>query len=212
MTIAEHDEQYRYDSGGETWNQSYLWPKIQRIALSNTPPPARIIELGCGNGFNAKILHQLGYSVVAIDSSETGIQAARDSDSNIVFDQASVYGPLCSVYGRFHLAVSIEVIEHLLYPARFVRSVWDLLEDGGLGILTTPYHGYWKNLALAVLGRMDTHFTALWEGGHVKFFSKKTMTELLASKGFEDIRFEMAGRLPFIWKSMIVSFRKPVSR
>jgi hypothetical protein len=37
--------------------------------------------------------------------------------------------------------------------------------------VSTPYHGYHKNLGLALSGKMDAHFTALWEGGHIKFFS-----------------------------------------
>ena len=43
-------------------------------------------------------------------------------------------------------------------------------------MLSTPYHGYLKNLALAVSGRMDRHFTALHVGGHIKFFSIETLT------------------------------------
>jgi 2-polyprenyl-6-hydroxyphenyl methylase/3-demethylubiquinone-9 3-methyltransferase len=37
-------------------------------------------------------------------------------------------------------------------------------------VISTPFHGYWKNIALAVSGKFDDHFTALWNGGHIKFF------------------------------------------
>jgi 2-polyprenyl-6-hydroxyphenyl methylase/3-demethylubiquinone-9 3-methyltransferase len=52
----------------------------------------------------------------------------------------------------------------------------------GMGFLSTPYHGYLKNLALAVSGKMDSHFGALWYGGHVKFFSIKTLQKLLIDR------------------------------
>lgn len=209
--MTKENDEYQYASTAETWDQSYLWPKVKDLVLTHVPPPARVMELGCGNGVNAKLLKGLGYSVVAIDSSESGIEMARRNSADIEFDHVSVYEPLAHRFGKFPLVVSIEVIEHLLYPARFVSVLWDLLEDGGVGVITTPYHGYWKNLALAVSGRMDAHFGALWEGGHIKFFSVPTMTELLRGKGFKETRIEMAGRLPFIWKSMIAIFRKPVS-
>jgi hypothetical protein len=46
-----------------------------------------------------------------------------------------------------------------------------LLSPGGVAFISTPNHGYLKTLALAVTGKMDAHFTASWDGGHIKFFS-----------------------------------------
>jgi hypothetical protein len=45
-------------------------------------------------------------------------------------------------------------------------------------------------------GKMDAHFTALWDHGHIKFWSIKTLGELLREAGFTDIRFERVGRMP----------------
>lgn len=80
---------------------------------------------------------------------------------------------------------------------------------GGTAIVSTPYHGYWKNLALAVTGRMDAHFTALWDHGHIKFWSIATLGELLREAGFVDIRFERVGRVPPLAKAMIAIAQKP---
>ena len=82
-------------------------------------------------------------------------------------------------------------------------------QGGGTAILSTPYHGYWKNLALALTGRMDQHFTALWDHGHIKFWSMDTLGELLWEAGFVDVRFERVGRIPPLAKSMIAIARKP---
>jgi 2-polyprenyl-6-hydroxyphenyl methylase/3-demethylubiquinone-9 3-methyltransferase len=43
-----------------------------------------------------------------------------------------------------------------------------------------------------------------FEGGHIKFFSRKTLYEMLSRHGFGDFKFLGAGRLPLIWMSMIV--------
>ena len=79
-------------------------------------------------------------------------------------------------------------------------------------VLSTPYHGYLKNLALALSGRLDAHFGALRDGGHIKFFSWPTLQVLLEEAGFVDLRFRGAGRVPFLWKSMVVSARRPSAR
>lgn len=78
----------------------------------------------------------------------------------------------------------------------------------GIAIISTPYHGYWKNLALALTGKMDAHFTALWDHGHIKFWSIKTLGKLLREAGFVDIRFKRVGQVPALAKSMVVIARK----
>ncbi|HSQ49736.1 MAG TPA: hypothetical protein VLL94_00560, partial [Nitrospiraceae bacterium] len=70
-------------------------------------------------------------------------------------------------------------------------------------IVSTPYHGYWKNLAMALTGRLDHHFTALWDHGHIKFWSMATLRQLLLEAGFRSITFRRVGRVPALAKSMI---------
>src|SRR2546425_251892 len=78
-----------------------------------------------------------------------------------------------------------------------------IVEPGGTLVISMPYHGYFKNLALALCGAMDRHFTVLWDGGHIKFFSIKTLSALLSEAGFSNIRFARVGRIPPFAKSMI---------
>ena len=105
--------------------------------------------------------------------------------------------------------VSLEVIEHVFYPRKYAKCIFDLLEPGGFALISTPYHSYWKNLILAVTGKMDAHFTALWDYGHIKFWSIRTLTTLLEEAGLEVIKFRRVGRIPFLGKSMIVVARRP---
>jgi hypothetical protein len=48
----------------------------------------------------------------------------------------------------------------------------------------------------------------LWSGGHIKFWSRKTLTQLLADSGFINIRFEGLGSVPYVWKSMQLAAEK----
>lgn len=108
--------------------------------------------------------------------------------------------------------VSTEVVEHLYQPRRLVQNAFRLLRPSGYFIVSTPYHGYVKNLALALSGKLDSHFTALWDGGHIKFWSRETLSAMLIEEGFTELRFLGAGRVPYIWKSMILIARKPAGK
>jgi len=63
-------------------------------------------------------------------------------------------------------------------------------------------------LLLAATGKLDRHFTVLWDHGHIKFWSHKTMREVLTETGFTHIKFSGAGRIPWLWKSMVVRAEK----
>ena len=107
----------------------------------------------------------------------------------------------------FNTVISTEVIEHLYDPRSFLNFARRILEksDNGKLIISTPYHGYLKNLVMAISGKMDAHHTVLWDGGHIKFFSKSTLEKMLSDQGFMATAFKGAGRMPWLWKSMLMS-------
>jgi 2-polyprenyl-6-hydroxyphenyl methylase/3-demethylubiquinone-9 3-methyltransferase len=177
--------------------------------LSSLAAGSQVLDAGCGNGFFAKRLRENGFDVVGMDLDESGIIHARRLCPDTRFLVASVYDDLRALTGRqFDAVVCLEVIEHLYDPRLFVSRVHDCLRRGGMFILSTPYHGYLKNLLIALADKFDAHVTALWDGGHIKFWSRRTLTALLQEKGFRAERFLGAGRLPYLWKSMIVASRR----
>ena len=113
----------------------------------------------------------------------------------------------------FRTVISMEVIEHLHSPRTFAAFVRSILEANGGGrfILTTPYHGYLKNLSIALAGKADRHYSALWEGGHIKFWSRRTLAILLREAGFRNMAFTGAGRIPYLWRHMVFSAETPAA-
>ncbi len=178
------------------------------VALQDASPhkQLKVLDLGCGNGSLTHVIAQQGCEVIGVDNSAAGIAIARQSFPECEFIQADIYElPDPDMVEAFDVVLAIEVIEHLLYPKEIARAARKCLKPGGRLIISTPYHGYLKNLVLAVSGRLDKHFTVLWDNGHIKFFSVATLTTLLQKEGYTDIKFRFAGRLPYLWKSMLCS-------
>lgn len=165
-----------------------------------------ICDLGCGNGHITGRLAKLGYQVTGVDASASGIQIARRAYPQVEFVKALIDRELS--LGQFDLVVSSDVIEHMYRPSDLLDAARALLKPGGQILLGTPYHGYLKNLVLAATGRMDAHFSALHDGGHIKFFSVKTLSMLMKAHGLEDLNFTFYGRAPRLWKNMICHARK----
>ncbi|HEU4435024.1 MAG TPA: methyltransferase domain-containing protein, partial [Pyrinomonadaceae bacterium] len=169
-----HTERAANGASGEKLTEVFV-ARVQKLEGVKS-----ICDLGCGNGHIAGRLASLGYEVTGIDASRSGIRIAQRTYPQVKFVEALINRELT---GRqsFDLVISSDVIEHLYRPSDLLEAAGMLLKTGGHLLLGTPYHGYLKNLALAVTGRMDAHFSALHDGGHIKFFSVKTLSQLLTS-------------------------------
>lgn len=194
---------YNWSDAQFTCAHPYLLPVIEKLLSGKET----ILDVGCGNGALSNYLIDKGYNVYGTDASETGIAIANQKNpgrfciQNLTTDQL----PEEFINIQFDTIISTEVVEHLYDPRKYISFCKNILSGrGGKLILSTPYNGYLKYLALALAGGMDRHLTVLWDGGHIKFWSKKTLTLLLEEQGFKVIQFIGCGRLPYLWKSMIL--------
>ena len=198
---------YYYTNNRPRYHHAYLVsPLLEMLATLQeaSQTKLRVLDLGCGNGSLSHVIAEHGCEVVGIDTSAPGIAISRQSFPECQFIQADIYDiPDTDLLHSFDVVLAIEVIEHLLYPKELAKNAKKCLKPGGKLIISTPYHGYLKNLALAVCGQLDKHFTVLWDNGHIKFFSVETLTKLLTSQGYTNIKFKFAGRCPYLWKSML---------
>jgi 2-polyprenyl-3-methyl-5-hydroxy-6-metoxy-1,4-benzoquinol methylase len=170
-----------------------------------------VLDLGCGNGAGSAVLHSEGFEVTGCDVSASGIAFARQAHPGIDFFDQDVSCPLpATCTGHYDAVVSHEVVEHLFQPRHLVTSAYTALRPGGVFIISTPFHGYWKNLALALTNSLDRHWHPLRDFGHVKFFSKKTLAALLRETGFSVKRISGIGRIPVLARSMLAVAVKPL--
>jgi 2-polyprenyl-6-hydroxyphenyl methylase/3-demethylubiquinone-9 3-methyltransferase len=192
-----------YSDAAPTFANAYLWPVLQQVIARREWPDKRAFDLGCGNGATCNMLSELGFDVDGIDVSESGVVAAQQAFPHVRVRLGSAYDDLRGEYGTYPLVVSLEVIEHCYDPRAFVKTFLDLLAPNGLGIVSTPYHGYLKNLALAASGKLDAHLGALWDGGHIKFFSAQTLTQIIREVSPRNVEILRVGRIAPFAKSML---------
>jgi 2-polyprenyl-3-methyl-5-hydroxy-6-metoxy-1,4-benzoquinol methylase len=201
---------YGWQNAEPTEAYRWLYPSIKSFLPADKT--SRILEIGCGNGYLAAELAMMGHTVVGTDVSSDGIEIAKTKYPypNIHFETRSVYDGLNDLMTDVDVVVSSEVIEHLYSPKTLIDQAFSVLRPGGMLIITTPYHGYLKNIALSLFNKWDFHHTVDWEGGHIKFFSQKTLSSMLNKCGFVNIQYRNAGRIKWLWKCMVCRAEKPV--
>jgi 2-polyprenyl-6-hydroxyphenyl methylase/3-demethylubiquinone-9 3-methyltransferase len=175
--------------------------------MAALPPDPRIADVGCGPGVVSALLRAAGARVSSVDKNPEILEAARRLFPEGDFRAQDAEQGLSGVLGEaaFDAVVSLEVIEHVYAPARYLAQLNALLKPGGALLLSTPYHGYLKNLALSLSGRWDAHFHPQVEGGHIKFFSPGTLAALVEAAGFRVTAVRGAGRAPWLWESMFLT-------
>jgi 2-polyprenyl-3-methyl-5-hydroxy-6-metoxy-1,4-benzoquinol methylase len=202
---SEQYVQWTYPDAQPRGCAKYVSPAVLEIAGS-LGHGSRVLDVGCGNGALAGLFVDQGCQVVGVDLSEVGIAIARQAHPTARFEVAIADEHLLSALGEppFDLVVSTEVIEHLYAPATFLTGCHDALRPGGMLVLSTPYHGWLKNVLIAASGKSDFHYRPLHQGGHIKFWSRRTLTIALETANFGQIQFQGVGRIPYVWRSMVM--------
>lgn len=198
---------YGYHSSAITYNFNYILQPLLNMLDANKN--RCILDLGCGNGYLVNHLISLGYNAYGTDASEKGIEIAREQNADRFFVQDLSTGKLPAELQElnFDTIISTEVIEHLYDPDAFILFCKQALASNGEIILSTPYHGYLKNLVLSIFNKWDTHINPLWLGGHIKLWSVATLSKVLINNGFSVTNFKGCGRIPYLWKSMLIKAR-----
>ena len=150
----------------------------------------RALDMGCGAGLLAEPLARLGAAVTGIDAAAENIAVAEAhaTRSGLMIDYRS--GGIDVVAGAtYDVVTSLEVIEHVVDPAGFIRGLAAALAPGGLMILSTPNRTALSRLAMITLaegtGRIPRG-THDWS----KFLTPDELTALLKDAGLRvtDVR------------------------
>lgn len=99
----------------------------------------RVVDLGCGEGYGTELLAGAAREAVGVDLAPEAVFHARRSyeRAGLRYDYRDIYDTRLEA-GSFDVAVSLQVIEHLHQPDRFMEEARRLLRPGGLCVITTP--------------------------------------------------------------------------
>jgi 2-polyprenyl-3-methyl-5-hydroxy-6-metoxy-1,4-benzoquinol methylase len=157
--------------------------------------PLRVLDVGCGEGLLTAELAEAGFAVVGVDVAEEPLRRARARHENLDVRLVSEAESWPLDDASFDAVWAGETIEHVADTAGWLSEVRRVLRSGGSLLLSTPAHGRLMMLGLALSARrLDEHFDP--RSDHLRFYTRRTLTRLLADFGFEQIEVRGAGGVP----------------
>lgn len=151
-----------------------------------------VLDLGCGGGKFTAWIKEAGFEATGMDISKTAVAMAQREYPDGNFKTLNTDGSIPAEDQTFGAVWCSEVIEHILEVDNFLKEVKRVMKPGGILILTTPYHGFIKNLFI-VLFKFDRHFKV--NGSHIRFFSKSSLTNSFEQAGFAPLSYGGIGRI-----------------
>lgn len=161
----------------------------QDTALRLVRPGGRLLDVGCGRGAVASLLSERFDEVHGVDADEEALATAAERGVGVARADLD-REPLPFADGYFDAVVSLDVIEHVLDPATFVRELARVLRPGGKVYLATPnvrFLGYLRTLLLKGRFPLTSSDPRGWQGGHIHFFTNADLEALLRESGFEAV-------------------------
>jgi 2-polyprenyl-3-methyl-5-hydroxy-6-metoxy-1,4-benzoquinol methylase len=98
--------------------------------------------------------------------------------------------------GRFDAIFFGDVLEHLEDPAAALARVRPWLSERGAVIASVPNVGHWSVISDLAAGRFDYVPYSILSGTHVRFFTRRTLTDLFEACGYEIRAIDAVRALP----------------
>jgi len=179
-----------------------LFLKLRRFELSRTqavfpllPRGERLLDLGCGEGFLMALAKKEKFKqVYGVDIAQNAIDKARRTfreefpraKKGVYFKLVDVDEGIPFPDGFFDAVVAAAFLEHVFDPYFVISEIKRVLKKDGIFILEVPNCAWLPRRMALFLGKLPKTADEMgWDGGHLHYFTFKSLEDLLVKEGFK---------------------------
>jgi SAM-dependent methyltransferase len=159
---------------------------IFQALLRHASPPARLLEIGCGNGRLLHLAREAGFEVSGVELSPFLAESVR-ARLGIPVEAVDFFSWSVPPECRFDAVVLQHVLEHLPDPIKAMGKIHDSLRPGGVGVLEFPYIDGWDLGLKRVLrgwGIYSHKYPSSYRPGHCNEYCRQSFELLCRKTGF----------------------------
>lgn len=174
----EHGYYFRLRAGEATHTEKVANMALKFIPRFGNSQGKRWLDIGAGSGYMVMSARINGWDAEGIEPGPWGMKAAQEKNIPVIRDFFETHDFNGMVYD---VITAMDVVEHSRDPRNFVKKCREILKPDGLIVLSVPCssspHGWTRFLRV--------RWPMVGPPGHLHYFSKKSLTLLLKSFGFD---------------------------
>jgi 2-polyprenyl-3-methyl-5-hydroxy-6-metoxy-1,4-benzoquinol methylase len=166
-----------------------VYPSERPDLIARLPSElGQVLDVGCGRGLLGSALLAAGKatSVFGVDISPAAIADAKghlEAAHVIDLDQQEV--PFAK--GSFDTLIYADVLEHLKFAWKVVKSQRGLLKPAGRAFCSVPNVGHAKVLLSLLRQRWDYESEGVFDYTHLRFFTRQSLVAMFRAAGYSHV-------------------------
>lgn len=140
----------------------------------------KVLDIACASGYLASFLKDKGCTVDGIDNDIAYINEAKKYCNAKVLDINKE-----KIEGNYDVIILGDILEHLPEPDKILSSLKDNLNANGYIIISLPnIVNIYARLKI-LFGNFDYADKGIFDKTHLKFFTRKTLKEMIDTTGYK---------------------------
>ncbi|MCP9469371.1 MAG: class I SAM-dependent methyltransferase [Nitrospira sp.] len=161
-----------------------LFARVRELLDLGSGAPFRMLDVGCSSGVLLLSAKKEGIEVEGVEPAQRAAEAAQAAGLTVF---AGTLNEARYPAERFQAVTMMEVIEHLRRPIDVVKEIWNILVPGGILVIGTGNADSWT---VSVMRERWDYFHMERYGGHISFFTPRSLERLAGRCGFRIERLE----------------------
>jgi 2-polyprenyl-3-methyl-5-hydroxy-6-metoxy-1,4-benzoquinol methylase len=155
------------------------------LALSLVPPRSCVLELGCATGYVTRLLtEKKGCRVTGVELMREAAEGARPYCQSLIVGDLEAPEVLGQITGEYDVILAGDVLEHLRYPDQLLVALRPRLAPAGVWVISVPNVAHWSVRKELLLGRFDYTARGIMDASHLRWFTPRTLAEMLRRAGY----------------------------
>lgn len=172
----------------------YSDPPINLEIYADIEPGKKVLDVGCGPGKLGAALKEKKCFKVGIEVDKKLAEIAKPHYDDLLLLDLENLTSLVYPKGYFDVIVFADILEHLSQPQNLLSMLKEYLALDGYILVCVPNIANWQVRLNLLFGKFD-YSPGILDGGHLRFFTRKSARALIESCGYRVIWVKSRNRV-----------------
>lgn len=159
--------------------------EAHQLIYDKIPASSAVLDVGCATGYFAHELKKKNCKTWGMDIDSEALKLAKKNCEKVFQADLNTVKAFPFKKSSFDAILLMDVIEHLINPNQLLSGIKQYLKPSGKLILSTPNIAFISMRFALLRGKFEYTKMGIMDETHVKFYTKKTLLELLSKNGWK---------------------------